>query len=136
MSRSGHFSVSCDQRGGVLLEFVFSALLLVFIFAGIVNMGLVYKDRLVLAAAVREAGRSAAIHHNMSEAGQRGQDFLGSHGLTGDIRLRAVRGGGYVEVEGVVRSPVMIPGMNALMGGRAWDSTIEMRDTKLFRVEP
>lgn len=125
-----------DQRGGVLLEFVFSALLLVFIFAGIVNMGLVYKDRLVLAGAVREAGRSAAVHHSLSEAERRGRAYLEAHGLAGDVKLTVVRGGRYVQVEGTARSPVMIPGMNALMGGRAWDSTIEMRDSKLFRVEP
>ena len=125
-----------DQRGSVLLEFLFSALLLVFIFAGIVNMGLIYKDRLVLAGAVREAGRTAAVFHNLTEAEQRGQTFLKAHGLTGSVRLNVVRGGRYVEVEGVVKTPVMIPGMNALMGGSSWDSAIEIRDTKLFRAEP
>ena len=125
-----------DQRGGILLEFTLSALLLVFIFAGIVNMGLIYKDRLVLAGAVREAGRHAAVHHAIHGAEQRGKAYLNAHGLAGDVRLTAVRGGRYVEVEGTARSPVMIPGMSALMGGRAWGSTIEMRDVKLFRVEP
>lgn len=125
-----------DRRGSVLLEFVSSTLLLTLVFAGIVNMGLVYKDRLVLAAAVREAGRHAAVYHTIHGAEQRGQAYLDAHGLAGSVRLATVRGGRYVEVEGVAKSPVMIPGMSALMGGKAWDSTIEMRDVKLFRFEP
>lgn len=123
-----------DEKGGILLEFVFSTLLLVFVFAGIVNMGLLYKDRLVLASAVREAGRIAAVHRDFNYAEQYGLQVLQKNGLSGKIDINI--NGYFIDVAGEADAPILIPGFAALLGGKAWDSTVKMKDTKRHYFEP
>jgi Flp pilus assembly protein TadG len=72
-----------DCRGGIILEFCLVCMLVLMIWAGLCNTALILKDRLVVIAAAREAGRYyAAINQNETEARDKGLEILANGGLT------------------------------------------------------
>ena len=70
-----------DRRGSVMLEFVAACMLVLLIWAGVCNLALILKDRLVVAAAAREAGRTVAVTGDVKEGERNGYQVL----ATGNI---------------------------------------------------
>lgn len=126
-----------DERGPVLLEFVISCVLLIIIWAGICNLGLIFKDRMALAAAVREAGRTAAVTNSAWEGTRAGHEVLNRAGIGADRATVSVTPGtnAYTAVV-TCRSPVALPLAASILGGSSWESHITLTDTKHFRREP
>ncbi|RJX20185.1 MAG: hypothetical protein C4575_07145 [Desulforudis sp.] len=126
-----------DERGPVLLEFVISCILLIIIWAGICNLGLVFKDRMAVAAAVREAGRTAAITDSAQSGIQTGHEVLGRAGIGADRAAVSITAGANVYTATVTcRSPIALPFVAGMLGGSPWENHITMSDTKHFRREP
>ena len=55
-------------RGAALVEFALVAGLLCLLLFGIIEMGLIFQDQALLGASAREAARSVAVGHTISEA--------------------------------------------------------------------
>lgn len=55
-------------RGSALVEFALVAGLLCLLLFGIIEMGLIFQDQALLGASAREAARSVAVGHTISEA--------------------------------------------------------------------
>jgi Flp pilus assembly protein TadG len=62
------------RRGAVLVEFVFVIFLLIILLFGIIEVGMLMKDRAIVAQAAREAARSASVGSQPSVANQRARN--------------------------------------------------------------
>jgi hypothetical protein len=126
-----------ETQGTVMLEFVASLMILLVIWAGICNFGLLLGERLAIASAAREAGREAAISGNPRIGIECGYRVLEAAGI-GSGRSEVLvyePSRNLFAVEVTCRSPVFLPLVNGLMGGRPFDSEITMHETNYFRAE-
>ena len=126
-----------DERGPVMLEFVISCIMFVIIFAGVCNLGLVFKDRMAVAAAVREAGRTAAVTGNTWDGSQVGYGVLQRAGIGSERANVTVTAGVNTYTASVTcTSPIALPFAAGLLGGSVWENHVTLSDTKYFRKEP
>lgn len=129
--------LTADERGSVLLEFVVASMIILMVWAGMCNVALILKDRLTVAAAARESGRTAAVTKNAWEGSQRGYDVLTAGGIdrgraTVDVTIGVDIASSIVEC----RIPVAVPGLMMLFGGAPWGNEINVSGSAVFRKEP
>lgn len=115
-------------------------MLILIIWAGLCNTALILKDRLVVIAAAREAGRYyAAINQSESEARDKGLEILANGGIEKDRAVIRIYdndpGNNLVRCEVTCRVPVAIPGAAGLLGGKPWQNQITFRESAVFRLE-
>jgi len=119
-----------------MLEFVTSCFLLLVVFAGMINIGLLLKDRLTVASAAREAGRVAAIW-DIETGRQKGFEILASGGVrTENAEVNITQTGNIITAQVSYDAPVCLPLLAGLMGGDVWENTITIGSTKYFKKEP
>jgi len=125
-----------NQRGSVLVEYVVCFLLLLLLWAGVCNCGLLLKERLAVAAAVREAGREAAVRGDPYAGVEKGYQVLQAAGIPRDrVQVNVYhRASNLVAAEVTCRSPVFLPLMGAMVGS-SWANEITLHDVKFFRSE-
>lgn len=126
-----------NNRGTTMLEFVISFMLLLIIWGGICNFGLLFKERLAVTAAVREAGREAAVSGNLYAGIDRGYQVLQAEGIGPERSVVLVYqpAANLFAVEVTCRSPLFLPLLNGLMGGSPFASELTLQETKYYRYE-
>jgi len=93
-----------DDRGAVMLEFVLTFILFVAVMVGMANISLVLRDRLAVAAAARETGRTYAVTTNVGEALKAGNSILAAAGISssrGWIEVRPEKPGHNQDIGGL-----------------------------------
>jgi Flp pilus assembly protein TadG len=126
-----------DNRGTIFLEFVMSFIVLLILWAGICNCALLFKERLAVASALREAGREAAVRKDFYAGIDKGYQVLQAAGVPRDRSEVQVyqAAQNLVAAEVTCRSPVALPLMNGMMGGNPLAREIVLHDVKVFRYE-
>lgn len=135
------------QCGNALVEFALVAPILLFIFLGMVVLGLAINSKIVVNSAAREAGRTFAITHDYGLARDRARDVIIGGGLKEtwrgyvlfdprrDVEVR--QSGDYVYVTVTYRQPTFVPLLPRLLDPRAsaWDVLAQLISTAVFRME-
>lgn len=131
-----------DQRGGVILEFVLSCILVMVVLLGIVNVGFLIKDKLAVTAAAREAGREYAISQDWNRSVNAGYAALEASGVDRFRSAVTVSPGSLgtylVTAEASCDSPVFFPGLGLMLGGEGrWEDYITVSSGPvIFALEP
>ncbi|NSW83612.1 MAG: hypothetical protein HPY90_10145 [Syntrophothermus sp.] len=113
-----------DQRGTVLLEFVVSSMLIIAVLLCTVNLGMAVRDKVLTAAAAREAARTMAIlsgdpDRTDSEYEARQQAKQVFKALKDeDITIRSQ--GNRIEVIVAYKEPAVFPAIARMIGGGEW----------------
>lgn len=130
--------VLLNQKGSAVLEFalvfpVFAALII-----GLNNLAVLFNNDLVAYLAARDAGRVTAGTGSAAAGRAAGLKTLEIGGLAGgNAKVQVDRPGPGVETvkaETTYRVPVLAPGFAALLGGKPWDSHVELKRTTIYRV--
>jgi Flp pilus assembly protein TadG len=129
-----------DRRGSVMLEFVAACMLVLLIWAGVCNLALILKDRLVVAASAREAGRTAAVTGDAGEGERNGYQMLAAGNIYPGRATVVVRSDSpqlqMVSSRVTCRTPVAVPGLMLLFGGSPWEKELTVSDSAVFVEEP
>lgn len=88
-------NVARDERGSVLVELVFSALVLVVFFFAVAGTAMMVRDYVHLQRVAREAAREAAMLGDVSAGYRKGTDLAGMYFPRGGVSLRLERRDAY-----------------------------------------
>ncbi|GBF33962.1 hypothetical protein DCCM_3073 [Desulfocucumis palustris] len=128
--------IARNERGAVLLELVITSMIILVIWTGMCNTALLFKDKLAVIAVAREAGREAAATGNLSRGEQKGREMMDITKIRDKAEINVYwYESPYLAAEVTCRSPLVLPGMGALLG-HPWEKEITLKTTKIFRAEP
>ncbi|MBC7106641.1 MAG: pilus assembly protein [Firmicutes bacterium] len=126
-----------DTRGNVVLEFALVFPLFLALAFGIVNLAVLLNNDIVASAAARDAAHAAAVTGDVEAAKARGGQVLEEGGLGAagaSVEISDLETG-RVTAEVRHRSPVLVPGFAALVGGEPWDAWVSFAKRASYRVE-
>ncbi|MGE5405584.1 MAG: TadE/TadG family type IV pilus assembly protein [Candidatus Saccharibacteria bacterium] len=128
-----------QERGATLLEFAMVIPLFVGLVMGVINLAFLLNNKLVAESAAREVGRVYASTGDAVKAYEQGEFVLktGSVGAsTVDLQVTPASPGRWeTTVVAEAPSPVLVPGLGALLGGSAWETEVKIKEETNYYTE-
>lgn len=127
-----------NQRGTVFLEFALIFPIFIAMVLGIINLALLLNNSIVAQSAARDTANTVAVTGNVALGIAKGQKTVEAGGLGGSANVTADQpsvGNSRVTARVSYQTPVVAPGIGALLGGKVWDKTIDLREETSYYVE-
>jgi len=128
-----------ESQGNAILEFIVIFPLFMGIILGMINLAVFLNNDMVASLAARDAGQTVAVTANAGEARRIAMETMemggiGTQNYQVNVNPPSLRQTA-VSAETSIITPVMIPGLGALLGGSAWDSSITIHKRTWLPVE-